>query len=78
VASRVIDLIFDGFSKELVRGGWIDVRGFGIFNVRDYPSYSGRNPKSGEPIIVNPKKLPVFKVSKKMQERLNEKTSKAG
>jgi integration host factor subunit beta len=76
-ARRVINLIFDGFSEELIRGRRIEVRGLGTFKVRDYPSYEGRNPKSGEPIIVKPKKLPVFKVSKNLHERLNVKTKKA-
>jgi integration host factor subunit beta len=76
-AKRVIDLMFEGFSEELVRGRRIEVRGFGTFKIRDYPSYGSRNPKSGEPIIAKPKKLPVFKFSKKMHERLNEKTKKA-
>ena len=76
-ARRVINLIFDGFSEELVRGRRIEVRGFGTFKVRDYQSHDGRNPKSGEQIIVKPKKLPVFRVGKNLHERLNVKTKKA-
>lgn len=63
-ATEIINLIFDGFSDALKKGGRIELRGFGSFTVRDYKSYTGRNPKSGTHIQVKPKKLPFFKVGK--------------
>mgnify|MGYP002388447452 CR=1 FL=1 len=52
-------------------GQRIEIRGFGSFVVKDYESYWGRNPKTGEKIFVAPKKLPAFKVGKELRERLN-------
>ena len=42
----------------LVKGGRVEVRGFGAFSVKDYKAYVGRNPKTGEEVRVPPKRLP--------------------
>ena len=39
--------------------------------VKDYGSYVGRNPKTGDSIKVPPKKLPFFKVGKELKERVD-------
>ena len=70
-AADVVGLIFKGFSDQLKNGGRIEIRGFGSFVVRDYGSYTGRNPKTGGTIQVDPKKLPFFKVGKELKERVN-------
>ena len=55
----------------LVSGGRIEIRGFGSFIVKEYKSYQGRNPKTGNKINVPPKKLPFFKVGKELRERVD-------
>ena len=70
-AADVVNLIFKEFGNQLKRGGRIEIRGFGSFVVRNYDSYTGRNPKTGETIHVAPKKLPFFKVGKELKERVN-------
>ncbi|MBW2630436.1 MAG: integration host factor subunit beta [Deltaproteobacteria bacterium] len=70
-AADVVGLIFKGFSDQLKNGGRIEIRGFGSFVVRDYGSYTGRNPKTGGTIQVDSKKLPFFKVGKELKERVN-------
>ena len=54
----------------LARGESIEIRGFGSFIVKHYESYTGRNPKTGEKITVQPKKLPFFKVGKDLREQV--------
>ena len=71
-AKRIVDMVFDGFTEELKNGGRIEIRGFGSFTVKEYKSYTGRNPKSGKNIAVQPKKLPFFKVGKELKERVDE------
>ena len=56
----------------LKRGEGIEIRGFGSFTVREYKSYEGRNPRTGSPVHVSPKRLPFFKVGKELRERVNE------
>ncbi len=70
-ASRIVDLIFNGFKNELAKGGRIEIRGFGNFVMRDYRTYTGRNPKTGDKVEVKPKKFPFFKVGKELKEKVN-------
>ena len=70
-ASEIVNLVFDGFTDTLKKGGRIEIRGFGSFSVRKYGAYSGKNPKTGEKVQVGPKKLPFFKVGKELRERVN-------
>ena len=70
-ATDIVNLIFDGFTDALAKGGRIELRGFGSFSVRNYKSYMGRNPKTGKEIEAKPKKLPHFKVGRELKERVN-------
>jgi integration host factor subunit beta len=56
--------------KALAAGDRIEIRGLGSFVIKEYDSYTGRNPKTGQPITVKPKKLPFFKVGKELKERV--------
>jgi len=71
-AETVINVIFDSMSKSLKQGSGIEIRGFGSFSVREYKSYTGRNPRTGETVSVAPKRLPFFKVGKDLRERVND------
>lgn len=70
-AEQIVSLIFDSMSQALVDNDRIEIRGFGSFMVKDYKAYTGRNPKTGEIIQVNEKKLPFFKVGKELRERVD-------
>lgn len=70
-ASSVTNTILETMIEALVKGESIEIRGFGSFVVKEYGSYYGRNPKTGEKIQVPPKKLPFFKVGKELKERVN-------
>jgi len=70
-ASQIIALVFDGFTDTLKKGGRIEIRGFGIFTVREYGAYLGKDPRTLRKVQVGPKKLPYFKVGKDLRERVN-------
>ncbi len=70
-AYGIINTIVDTMAETLVKGDNIEIRGFGSFKVKKYTSYIGRDPKTGEPIQVRPKKLPIFKVGKELAIRVN-------
>jgi integration host factor subunit beta len=70
-ATRIVNLIFDGFKDALVKGDRIEIRGFGSFVMRDYESYTGRNPKTGKEVEVKPKRVPFFKVGKELKALIN-------
>jgi integration host factor subunit beta len=71
VAEVVVNTIFYSMKEALMRDERIEIRGFGSIKVKDYPSYMGRNPKTGEGIQVPAKKLPFFKVGKELRERVD-------
>jgi integration host factor subunit beta len=70
-ASAITNTIIETMTEALTNGDSIEIRGFGSFVIKDYGSYEGRNPKTGEKIKVRPKKLPFFKVGKDLREQVN-------
>jgi integration host factor subunit beta len=70
-AFDIVNLVFDGFTDALCKGGRVEIRGFGSFTVRDYSPYLGKNPKTGQRVQVGSKKLPYFKVGKELKEGVN-------
>ena len=70
-AEEVVNLFFDAMAEAMVEGDKVEIRGFGSFSVREYGSYTGRNPRSGEKLEVKPKRLPFFKASREFLGRLN-------
>ncbi len=71
-ATEIINTLLTTMTDALAQGHNIEIRGFGSFSVKEYESYTGRNPMSGEQIKVAPKKLPFFKVGKELRERVKE------
>ena len=72
-AASIVNTILDTLIETLVKGDNIELRGFGSFKVREYDTYTGRNPKTGAPIAVKPKKLPFFKAGKDLRESIDAK-----
>lgn len=67
----IVNAIFDSMMEELQRGGRIEIRGFGSFEVRTRRSRQGRNPKTGASVSVGERRVPFFKVGKELRERVN-------
>jgi integration host factor subunit beta len=62
---------FDSMSEALVKGDRVEIRGLCSFYNKEYKTYKGRNPKTGERVQVAPKKLPFFKCGKELKERVD-------
>ena len=69
--AAVVDLFFNEMANPLVEGDRVEIRGLCSFYVKKYKAYAGRNPKTGEPTRVKPKKLPFFKCGKELKDRIN-------
>ncbi len=69
-AKTAVDLMFEGMTEEMAKGGRVEIRGFGSFSVREYKDYTGRNPRMGNIVEVKPKKLPFFRAGKELKKRL--------
>ena len=70
-AAAVVDIFFDQVSAALAESNRVEIRGLCSFFVKEYESYQGRNPKTGETVTVAPKKLPFFKIGKELKERVD-------
>lgn len=64
ISGAIVDTILDAMKESLIQRKRVEVRGFGSFCVKEYDSYTGRNPKTGESIGVQNKLAPFFKMSR--------------
>jgi len=71
-AEQAVNLVFERMEQALVRGDRIEIRGFGSFRAKHYAGYAGRNPRTGVPISVEPKVLPIFKVGRELRLRVRD------
>ena len=67
----VVSAVFDSITDQLAQGGRVELRGFGAFSTRKRDARLGRNPRTGESVQVDAKRVPYFKPGKEMRERLN-------
>lgn len=70
-ASTVVNGFFNTIKEALMEDKRVEIRGLGSFKIKEYQGYQGRNPKSGEVVQVQPKKLPFFRPGKDLKEYLN-------
>ena len=70
-AGKCVEVFFNEMSKALENGDRVEIRGLCSFFVKEYGSYTGRNPKTGQNLTVEPKKLPSFKMGKELRDRMN-------
>ena len=70
-AAEVIKIFFDSLSDSFKNGERVEIRGFCSFHIKEYKSYTGRNPKTGQKVTIPPKHLPFFKCGKDLKERVD-------
>jgi len=70
-AEAVVKVFFNEISNGLTNNDRVEIRGLCSFFLKPYKGYAGRNPKTGEPIKVKPKKLPFFKCGRELKERVD-------
>ena len=68
---RALEAVVEVIKKALERGEKIDLRGIGIFKVRESKARTARNPRTGEPIAIPAKKAAIFKPGKELSALLN-------
>lgn len=70
-AEFAVKTILDAMATTLAKGHRIEIRGFGSFALSTRPPRVGRNPKSGEQVMVPGKRVPHFKPGKELRERVD-------
>lgn len=68
---RIVSCVFNSITERLADGGRVELRGLGTFCTRARDGRTGRNPRTGDAVTVNAKRVPYFKASKTLQKRLN-------
>lgn len=71
-AAKVVQIFFDNIADAMAQGERVEIRGLCSFYIKDYKSYVGRNPKTGEKVLIKPKRLPFFKSGKELRERVDQ------
>jgi integration host factor subunit alpha len=71
-AADLVDLVFETMKETLGRGEKIKISGFGNFVLRDKRQRQGRNPQTGEPIVITERRVLNFKASQLLKQALNE------
>ena len=67
----IVTTFFDAIVDQLAKGGRVELRGFGAFSTRARDARTGRNPRTGDTVSVDAKRVPYFKPGKEMRARLN-------
>jgi len=65
-----IQTMLDLIAHELTRGGKVTLTGFGTFDVGSRRARSGVNPRTGQPIKISASKMPRFKPSRIMKDKI--------
>ncbi len=69
---NIVNAILEEITAALARGDRVELRGFGAFSVKSRDPRVGRNPRTGEQVEVESKRVPFFKTGKEMRDRLNQ------
>jgi integration host factor subunit alpha len=70
-ANDFIDALFEQIVRELVKGEDIKLTGFGSFEVRNKPARPGRNPRTGEAVLIHPRRAITFRASPQLRAQIN-------
>ena len=72
-AAKAVAAVLDSITDALAQGDKVQIVGFGTFEVRARAEKQGRNPKTGEAMIVPASNLPAFKAGKALKEAVAKK-----
>lgn len=70
-ANRALDAIVDSVANALAASESVILTGFGTFSVADRPERTGRNPRTGEPLVIEARREPKFKAGKLLKDACN-------
>ncbi|OQY29865.1 MAG: hypothetical protein B6244_02595 [Candidatus Cloacimonetes bacterium 4572_55] len=71
VVAPIVEKIFEAMKESLEAEKRIEIRGFGVFDVKCYKAKPARNPRTGEEVFVEAHKKPFFKPGKELKARVN-------
>ena len=69
-SAQLVERVLEHMSDALVRGEQVKISSFGTFSVREKSARIGRNPKTGEEVPINPRRVLTFRPSHLMKDRV--------
>jgi integration host factor subunit alpha len=72
---KIVDIIFETMKEGLIEDEIIKISGFGVFIVKKKCARMGRNPKNMEPVEIKPRKVVVFRASKKLKDKFKKSST---
>jgi integration host factor subunit alpha len=72
-SAQIIETLFECFKQSMEEGDDVLISGFGKFSVQEKNQRRGRNPQSGEPMMLPPRKVVTFKCSGVLRQKINRK-----
>jgi integration host factor subunit beta len=72
LALEIVQMTFDGITDTLVSEGRIELRNFGVFEVKERRPRSARNPRTGEKVMVPQRLVVTFKPGREMEQRVGQ------
>ncbi|MDR0677293.1 MAG: integration host factor subunit beta [Holosporaceae bacterium] len=73
---KVVSIIIGTITNALKNEDKVELRGFGTFSVKKRGKTKGRNPKTGEEVVIESKNVPFFKAGKKLKDVINGRLDK--
>ncbi|MBQ1867311.1 MULTISPECIES: HU family DNA-binding protein [Selenomonas] len=70
-AEKAVNALFESIQEALTSGDKVQMIGFGTFEVKERPARKGRNPRTGEDIVIPAAKNPAFKAGKALKDAVN-------
>ena len=70
-AVKIINVFFNTIGNAISQKDRVELRGFGVFGIKERDARIARNPKNGSVVAVPAKKVPFFRMGKNMKDRLN-------
>ena len=70
----IVQKTFDSILETLLQEGRIELRNFGVFEVKRRKARKARNPRTGEAVEVEAKRVPFFKPGKELRDRVDGRT----
>jgi len=70
-SSQIVETVLDEISDALVRGEDVKLSSFGSFLVRQKNGRIGRNPKTGEEVPIEPRRVLSFRASHVLKDKIN-------
>ncbi|MBO7081966.1 MAG: integration host factor subunit alpha [Neisseriaceae bacterium] len=71
-AKTIVELFFEEIGVSLENGEEVKITGFGSFILHDKPARPGRNPKTGEQVMISPRRVVAFRPSQKLKDIINQ------